>query len=170
LPSTVQPSVPSAVERVVMRALEKDRANRYQTMAEMESDIDRVLAGTRLEAPLATRRRLAALSAAVVAASIGAAAWRSRHPSGSNVRAAPAVLHSELTAVAPVVRAPDHDAGRPANAAKPVARPPRVVHRVTPSHITEPPKVERSPRTEARVPSNAPEAYPETLRRPAGEQ
>jgi tRNA A-37 threonylcarbamoyl transferase component Bud32 len=37
--------IPTGVESVVMRALEKDRARRYQRMAEFERDLERVIAG-----------------------------------------------------------------------------------------------------------------------------
>jgi serine/threonine protein kinase len=46
-PSMQRPelSIPPAVDRVVMRGLEKDRTRRYQQMAQFEHDIDRLLAG-----------------------------------------------------------------------------------------------------------------------------
>ena len=46
-PSALRPElgIPPAVDRVVMRGLEKDRARRYQEMALLERDIDRLLAG-----------------------------------------------------------------------------------------------------------------------------
>jgi eukaryotic-like serine/threonine-protein kinase len=46
-PSSLRPElgIPEAVEKVVMRAMEKDREKRYQRMAELESDLDRLLAG-----------------------------------------------------------------------------------------------------------------------------
>jgi eukaryotic-like serine/threonine-protein kinase len=46
-PSQLRPElgIPDAVEAVVMRAMEKDRALRYQTMAELERDLERLLAG-----------------------------------------------------------------------------------------------------------------------------
>ena len=46
-PSKLRPElgIPDAVEAVVMRAMEKDRARRYQTMAELERDLERLLAG-----------------------------------------------------------------------------------------------------------------------------
>ena len=46
-PSQLRPElgIPPAVEAVVMRAMEKDRARRYPAMAELERDIDRLLAG-----------------------------------------------------------------------------------------------------------------------------
>ena len=46
-PSKLRPElgISDAVEAVVMRAMEKDRARRYQTMAELERDLERLLAG-----------------------------------------------------------------------------------------------------------------------------
>ena len=46
-PSRLRPElgIPDAVDAVVMRAVEKDRARRYQTMAELEEDLERLLAG-----------------------------------------------------------------------------------------------------------------------------
>jgi eukaryotic-like serine/threonine-protein kinase len=46
-PSRLRPElgIPVGVEKVVMRALEKDRARRYQQMAELEDDLERLIAG-----------------------------------------------------------------------------------------------------------------------------
>jgi len=46
-PSKLRPElgIADAVETVVMRAMEKDRTRRYQTMAELERDLERLLAG-----------------------------------------------------------------------------------------------------------------------------
>jgi eukaryotic-like serine/threonine-protein kinase len=46
-PSRLRPElgIPDAVDAVVMCAMEKDRARRYQTMAELEHDLERLLAG-----------------------------------------------------------------------------------------------------------------------------
>jgi tRNA A-37 threonylcarbamoyl transferase component Bud32 len=46
-PSALRPElgIPPAVDRVVMRGLEKDRGRRYQQMAQLERDVERLLAG-----------------------------------------------------------------------------------------------------------------------------
>jgi eukaryotic-like serine/threonine-protein kinase len=46
-PSALRPElgIPPAVDRVLMRGLEKDRSRRYQHMADFERDMDRLLAG-----------------------------------------------------------------------------------------------------------------------------
>jgi tRNA A-37 threonylcarbamoyl transferase component Bud32 len=46
-PSQLRPElgIPEAVESVVMHAMEKDRSRRYATMAEVERDLERLLAG-----------------------------------------------------------------------------------------------------------------------------
>ncbi len=46
-PSRLRPElgIPPAVEALVMRAMEKDRDKRYQSMGELERDLDRLLAG-----------------------------------------------------------------------------------------------------------------------------
>jgi eukaryotic-like serine/threonine-protein kinase len=44
-PSALNPSVPSAVDTVVLTALAKDRLQRYQSAAEMRADIERARAG-----------------------------------------------------------------------------------------------------------------------------
>jgi serine/threonine protein kinase len=46
-PSQVRPElgIPDAVEAVVMRAMEKDRTRRYAAMADLEHDLERLLAG-----------------------------------------------------------------------------------------------------------------------------
>ncbi|MDQ3263590.1 MAG: serine/threonine protein kinase [Myxococcota bacterium] len=43
-PSYFRPEIPDEVERIVMRALEKDRDRRYQTAWEFQQDLDRYLA------------------------------------------------------------------------------------------------------------------------------
>ena len=49
-PSRVEGDVPSAIDAIVLKAMAKNPANRYQTAADMRSDIDRALAGRPVEA------------------------------------------------------------------------------------------------------------------------
>src|SRR5215213_6511305 len=49
-PSSVAPSVPQEVDAIVMHALVKDRAGRYQTADEFREDVDAVLSGRRVRA------------------------------------------------------------------------------------------------------------------------
>src|SRR5204862_2982809 len=44
-PSYFKPDVPEQVEQILMRALEKDRDQRYQSAWEMQYDLDKFLAG-----------------------------------------------------------------------------------------------------------------------------
>ncbi|MEE2032261.1 Stk1 family PASTA domain-containing Ser/Thr kinase [Rhodococcus chondri] len=52
LPSSVNPSVPSELDSVILKAMAKNPANRYQSAAEMRSDLIRVLSGQRPSAPM----------------------------------------------------------------------------------------------------------------------
>jgi serine/threonine-protein kinase len=49
-PSTVEPEVPAAVDAIVLKAMAKNPASRYQTAAQMRADIERALAGQPVEA------------------------------------------------------------------------------------------------------------------------
>ena len=51
-PSHIDPDVPAAADAIVLKALVKDREQRYQTAAEMRADIHRALAGAAVEAPM----------------------------------------------------------------------------------------------------------------------
>lgn len=51
-PSDSNPQVPAALDAVVLKALSKNPANRYQSAAEMRSDLVRVLSGQRPNAPM----------------------------------------------------------------------------------------------------------------------
>ena len=92
-PSALRPElgIPPAVDRVVMRGLEKDRARRYQRMALLERDIGRLLSGepdvafdddaTSAPLPARTARSRWSLPLALVAIfalGIGTAAWLAR--------------------------------------------------------------------------------------------
>ena len=50
LPSSVNPQVPHELDAIVLKALSKNPANRYQSAAEMRNDLLRALAGQRVEA------------------------------------------------------------------------------------------------------------------------
>jgi serine/threonine protein kinase len=52
-PSSLDPDVPAAVDAIVMKALTKDREQRYQDADEMRADIARALAGHSVAAPVA---------------------------------------------------------------------------------------------------------------------
>ncbi|MGV9413422.1 Stk1 family PASTA domain-containing Ser/Thr kinase [Nocardia sp. NPDC003693] len=52
LPSHVLPSVPRELDSVVLKAMSKNPANRYQTAAEMRADLIRVLGGQKPTAPM----------------------------------------------------------------------------------------------------------------------
>src|SRR3954467_14358905 len=49
-PSRVESDVPAAVNAIVLKAMAKNPANRYQTAADMRADIERALAGRPVEA------------------------------------------------------------------------------------------------------------------------
>ncbi|MEU3272148.1 Stk1 family PASTA domain-containing Ser/Thr kinase [Saccharomonospora sp. NPDC006951] len=51
-PSSVNPAVSAALDAVVLKALAKGAANRYQSSAEMRSDLVRTLSGQRPSAPM----------------------------------------------------------------------------------------------------------------------
>jgi serine/threonine-protein kinase len=107
-PSQLRPElgIPAAVDRVVMRALERDRDQRYQQMAEFEHDLERLLAGDSTvalreapgpsEAPAGHRLRwpLAALGVLALGAAIALAlvgGGQSAQAPGVPVLANPAV-------------------------------------------------------------------------------
>ena len=135
-PSQLRPElgIPAAVDRVVMRALEKDRDKRYQQMAEFEHDLERLLAGdstvalrdaaepTQARAGHRLRWPLAALGVLALGAAIAVALAGSGQP--AEAPAAPAPAKSEAPATpkaaaqeahpvppipsAPALAAPEH--------------------------------------------------------------
>jgi beta-lactam-binding protein with PASTA domain/tRNA A-37 threonylcarbamoyl transferase component Bud32 len=50
LPSSIHPRIPPELDAIVLKAMSKNPANRYQSAAEMRSDLLRALAGQRVEA------------------------------------------------------------------------------------------------------------------------
>jgi len=57
-PTTVNPRIPDRIERVVMKALDRDPENRYQDAGEMARDLDRVLQGRQVPAATELARYL----------------------------------------------------------------------------------------------------------------
>src|SRR5205807_10018208 len=51
-PSALNPRVPSSLDAIVLKAMAKGPANRYQSSAEMRGDLVRVLSGQRPAAPM----------------------------------------------------------------------------------------------------------------------
>jgi len=49
-PSTINPAVPPSLDAIVLKAMSKNPANRYQSAAEMRTDLLRAIAGQRVEA------------------------------------------------------------------------------------------------------------------------
>jgi eukaryotic-like serine/threonine-protein kinase len=153
-PSELRPElgIPAAVEAVVMRAMEKDRARRYQTMAELERDIDRLLAGDQnvgtlpaAGAPARARaqRRWPLIVAAAVALAGGAAvALRSGPEPGPPPAPSPAAVAAP--APAPVAVTP------PVAAPPPVAPPVQSPEAVVPARKPKS-RAERAPKPAAKV-------------------
>ncbi len=52
LPSSVNPDIPRELDSVILKAMSKNPANRYQSAADMRSDLVRVLGGQRPSAPM----------------------------------------------------------------------------------------------------------------------
>lgn len=50
LPSSINPAVPAELDAILLKAMSKNPANRYQSAAEMRNDLLRALAGQRVEA------------------------------------------------------------------------------------------------------------------------
>jgi serine/threonine-protein kinase len=129
-PSALRPElgIPPAVDRVVMRALEKDRTRRYQQMELFEHDMDRLLAGD-MEAgfdegaatasgparPARGRWPLHLGVAAILAVGVGTAALLARtgREVDKPVAPAPTVVAPRGSAPAPKVADPPRPADEP---------------------------------------------------------
>jgi serine/threonine-protein kinase len=80
-PSSYDPSIPPEVDAVVLKALAKDREQRYQSAAEMRADVHRILAGQQVTAPL--------VAVAETRALYGATALEEQEPVGDLVAYGP---------------------------------------------------------------------------------
>jgi serine/threonine-protein kinase len=154
-PSRLRPElgIPDAVDAVVMRAMEKDRARRYQTMAELERDLERLLAGDQnvglppatgpRPAPRSAPKRwpLVVLGLVVLAGGVSVAV---RRPAV----AVPPVAAPPASAPPPMVPPPAALAPPPSPAAPPIAPTPPPSRK---AHV----RAERHPVKPAATPANA---------------
>jgi serine/threonine-protein kinase len=181
-PSKLRPElgIADAVETVVMRAMEKDRSRRYQTMGELEHDLERLLAGdqnvglwpragapARAAAPkrwpLLLMGALTLLLAAASAMVLGPSKTSPAAPASAPPPAVP--TPTPPGQVAPPVRV----AAPPAAAvAPPVAQRPAPAHKKThprgepgAAKPATPPAGLTGKSGEGRLPSGSKEAYPE---------
>jgi non-specific serine/threonine protein kinase len=86
----LNPHLPSRLEQIITRALDKDRALRYQTAADLRADLQRLRRDSQTGVPAGavsdrgarvhTRSRGLAIVGAVALAAIGAAAWFAMRP------------------------------------------------------------------------------------------
>jgi eukaryotic-like serine/threonine-protein kinase len=175
-PSQLRPElgIPDAVEAVVMRAMDKDRTRRYQTMAELERDLERLLAGDQNvgAAPVPEGQVVVAarpglrrwpLVLAAAAALVGGVALAIGRPSGAGL--APTVPTRAVSATAPPVH--------PGLSAEPVApsplSPTPAPHKIrarVERHPVRPSQPPANPETSEAVkrgvlPAGSREAYPQ---------
>jgi tRNA A-37 threonylcarbamoyl transferase component Bud32 len=177
-PSKLRPElgIYDAVETVVMRAMEKDRARRYQTMAEVERDLERLLAGDQNVGfvPRATGADTAASAGprrwplltlgggVLVATVVGVLAWPSKPQPVAAPVPAPAVAPQTSAPPPPVAPPPPAVAVQPPAPPAPVGRKKRV--RVEAPGAKPAAPVTAAPAgksREARAASGSKEAYPD---------
>ena len=89
-PSRRNPRLPSSLDRIVSKALAKDREKRYQSAVEMRADLQR-LAGARVRKK---SRRLVLLAASLAVIVICAAVWFFAHP---RPEIQPSVIERQIT-------------------------------------------------------------------------
>ncbi|MEU8226014.1 Stk1 family PASTA domain-containing Ser/Thr kinase [Kribbella sp. NPDC048915] len=82
-PSSFDPDIPPEVDAVVLKALAKNREERYQSAAEMRADIHRVLAGQQVTAPMAAIAETRSMAPTAVAPT--AATQQLRQTQGSDL-------------------------------------------------------------------------------------
>ena len=105
LPGRLNPQVPAELDRVIQKALEKDRAVRYQHASEMRADLARARRDTdsasspisraAATSSLQRNRWIWGLSAAAVLVLVGLLLWRSREtstPAAGTTSAAPVTI------------------------------------------------------------------------------
>ncbi|GAA0574576.1 Stk1 family PASTA domain-containing Ser/Thr kinase [Kribbella sandramycini] len=75
-PSSFDPDIPPEVDAVVLKALVKNRDERYQSANEMRQDLHRVLAGQQVTAPMAAFSETRAMAPTAVAPAAATQAFR----------------------------------------------------------------------------------------------
>ena len=158
-PSELRPDLPPALERVILRCLEKDRTRRFASAAALGEALEAVAAG---EAERAARRRaprsstpallLGAAALALIVAAGAAWWWGSRVPTLSSVSPAPALAPAPEPAPA-ATPAPVPAPAPVAEPSPPIASPepasPPVAERAAPpapAPAAEPPAARPAPR------------------------
>jgi eukaryotic-like serine/threonine-protein kinase len=106
----IEPGVPAELERMVMKALEKDRRMRYQTAADLGADLTRLKrdseSGVAVASPAVARpgRKLGVLAAAalvtIAVIAAGVVFWTSRRPAPITSRQGP-LVEKQITANPP---------------------------------------------------------------------
>jgi len=178
-PSKLRPElgISGAVEAVVMRAMEKDRSRRYQTMADVERDLERLLAGDQnvgfvpraagASASTAPKRWPLLLAGGVALAAGAAIALDLGRPSQQPLAPQPSVIPAPVVAPPappPVVAPPPAAAVAPA---LPPAAPARKKQRARPGPAPAAgaaapvPAAPAGKSREVRLPSASKEAYPD---------
>ena len=174
-PSKLRPElgISGAVEAVVMRAMEKDRTRRYATMAEVERDLERLLAGDQnvgfvpraaatAKAATAPKRwpLLAAGGAVLVAAIAIDLGWPSKPATPPQPAAVPPPAVAPPAPTPPVAPPPAAVVPPPAPPAAPAHKKLRVRAE---AKVTKPaPPAEPAGKSrEVRLPSGSKEAYPD---------
>jgi len=158
-PSALRPElgIPPAVDRVLMRGLEKDRTRRYQRMADFERDMDRLLAGDMdagfdenaafaSDPPSRKRGRwpVHVGVAAIFAVGIGTAMLLARTSHEASVPIVPAVVKPAPRVTAPPARIP---VPTPPVREKPASVPAEHARRTGRAHVARPaaPRAEHTP-------------------------
>jgi eukaryotic-like serine/threonine-protein kinase len=75
-PSSFDPDIPPEVDAVVLKALAKNREERYQSASEMRADIHRVLAGQQVTAPMAAIAETRAMAPTAISSAAATQAYR----------------------------------------------------------------------------------------------